>query len=80
LCHALEKSAEKREMLEGYIISLKAKIEQLENSKDSTNQSFQTLRLELEEERRNHASFINHLESVFVREKLKRTTSSHEIK
>ena len=49
-CHAPEKSAEKREMLEGCIVSLKAKIEQLENSNESTNQSFQTLRLVLEEE------------------------------
>ena len=69
--HAPEKSAEKIEMLEGCIVSLNAKIGQLENS----NQLFRDLKATFEEECRNHASVINDLESSImdcVREKFSR--------
>jgi hypothetical protein len=69
-------------MLEGCIVSLNAKLEQLEISKDNSDQSLQAQKATLEEERHNHAIVINHLESSimdFVREKFKRVVSSQEI-
>lgn len=75
------KSAEQKEMLEGCIVSLNEKIKQLETSKNSSDQFVQALKATLEEERYNHASFVNNLEKSlmdFVREKFKCCISSTE--
>ena len=75
------KSAEQKEMLEGCIVSLNEKIKQLETSKNSSDQFVQALKATLDEERYNHASFVNNLEKSlmdFVREKFKCSISSTE--
>ena len=60
------KSAEQKEMLEGCIVSLNEKIEQLKNYKNSSDLSVQAQKATLDDERCNLASFVNDMEKSLI--------------